>query len=341
VQAADIVRRLSAVFGESAESRSTVYRWIQLFAEGRQSLDDEPRSGRPSTAVTEESVAAVEKIVMEDRHVTIREIALTMDISTSTAHEILHNRLQLNKISARWVPRLLGPELKHNRVEACRELLEISDQCGEDFWQRILTVDETWLPYFNPETKVQSKEWRRRGEGPPIKARTSPSVGKVMITVFWDCEGIIHIDYLQKGSTITAKYYTDLIIGPLKQALIEKRPGKIHMRPFLQHDNARPHTAKLTKAALSTLRWKILPHPAYSPDLAPSDYHLFGEMKKPLRGIHFETLQEIKSAVNRWIKGTPKEFFEQGLKKLVVRWEKCIVLNGDYVEKAHIDLNDK
>ena len=161
VQAADIVRRLSAVFGESAESRSTVYRWIQLFTEGRQSLEDDPRSGRPSTAVTEESVAAVEKIVMEDRHVTIREIAQTMDISSSTAHEILHNRLQLNKLSARWVPCLLEPELKHNRVEACRELLEISDQYGKGFWQRTITVDETWIPYFNPETKDQSKEWRR------------------------------------------------------------------------------------------------------------------------------------------------------------------------------------
>ena len=64
-------------------------------------------------------------------------------------------------------------------------------------------------------------------------------------------------------------------------------------------------------------------------------------MKKPLRGIHFETLQEIKSAVNRWIKDTPKEFFEQGLRKLVERWKKCIELNGDYVEKLTNDLDDQ
>ncbi len=91
----------------------------------------------------------MEKIVMEERHVTIREIAQAMDISTSTAHEILHNRLELSKISARWVPRLLGPQLKHNRVEVCRELLQISNKYGEGFWQRIITVDETWLPYYN------------------------------------------------------------------------------------------------------------------------------------------------------------------------------------------------
>ncbi len=76
-------------------------------------------------------------------------------------------------------------------------------------------------------------------------------------------------------------------------------------------------------------------------DLAPSDYHLFGEMKKPLRGIHFETLQEIKAALNRWIKDTSKEFFQQGLKKLVEHWKKCIELNGDYVEKRHIDLDEQ
>ncbi len=126
---------------------------------------------------------------------------------------------------------------------------------------------------------------------------------------------------------------TRLIRGPLREALRKKRAGKLSHRPLLQHDHARPHTARQTIDTIAKLGWELLPHAAYSPDLAPSDYHLFGELKKPLRGIHFEDLNAVKRAVHQWILGTPKEFFENGLKQLVQRWKKCIELRGDYVEK--------
>ena len=90
-------------------------------------------------------------------------------------------------------------------------------------------------------------------------------------------------------------------------------------------------------AVLADLRWELLPHPPYSPDLAPSDYHLFAELKKPLRGVHFDALDEVKSAINRWIKYTPQKFFHEGLKKLIPRWQKCVELHGNYIEKCNYD----
>jgi len=70
------------------------------------------------------------------------------------------------------------------------------------------------------------------------------------------------------------------------------------------------------------------------PDLAPSDYHLFSELKKPLRGHGYETLNEMKKDIyKKWILGTPAEFFQSGLKKLSGRWERCIAMNGNYIEK--------
>jgi len=185
VKTSEIISRLQGVFGESAESKSTVYRWINRFKTGRTSLEDDPRSGRPSTSVNERNITAVEDLLKEDRRMTIRQISVRLGIGTRQVHDILHDCLGVSKVSARWVPRLLGPEQKLNRSDTCRQLQELLARYGVEFWQRIITTDETWIPYFNPETKSQSKEWRKPEEGPPLKARAVPSVGKVMLTVFW------------------------------------------------------------------------------------------------------------------------------------------------------------
>lgn len=333
-----ILQRLQAVFGDNALSKSQVYEWVSRFKEGSASLKDKERPGRPRTSITPDNVRIVEKCVMEDRRVTVSDIATQCGISTGSVVEILHDHLQMAKLSARWVPKLLGAEQKSDRLSVCRDLLDMVQLEGEKFWQRLITTDESWLPYYNPETKAQSREWRRKGEGPPLKPKTVPSVGKVMITVFWDSRGIIMIDYLPKGETINAQYYSRLLQGPLRDALKEKRPGKLHSRPLLQHDNARPHTANLTMTVVRDLRWELLPHPAYSPDLSPSDYHLFPALKSPLRGKHYEGLKEMKQAIKQWISDTPEDFFNSGLRKLVERWEKCIQLEGGYVEKCDIPL---
>lgn len=118
---------------------------------------------------------------------------------------------------------------------------------------------------------------------------------------------------MPKGATINAQYYLNPLTGPLREALIVKRPGKLHLQPLLQQDNARPHTASLSTLTIKKYHWKLLPYPPYSSDLAPGDCHLFGELKKTLAGIYFESLREMKRAVGTWVKTTPKKFFEDGL----------------------------
>ena len=132
-------------------------------------------------------------------------------------------------------------------------------------------VTETGIPYYNPETKEQSKQWGCAGETPPIKARIAPSIGKVMISVLGDVQGIIFIDYLPKGEIInTEKYLHVSSLNSLHKTLSRKRPGKLRQRLLLQHD-ARPHTARTTLTAIRDKNWEILPpHAPYSPDLAPS-----------------------------------------------------------------------
>jgi len=102
---------------------------------------------------------------------------------------------------------------------------------------------------------------------------------------------------------------------------------------ILQHDNARPHTALLTLEKTENMGWEVLPHPPYSPDLAPSDYHLFGFVKNQMRGQHYETNKALQTAVRQclWVAGT--EFYHKGIFKFPEHWEKCVQKKGDYVEK--------
>jgi transposase len=93
---------------------------------------------------------------------------------------------------------------------------------------------------------------------------------------------------------------------------------------LLLHDNARPHTACATIDALDTLKFEVLSHPPYSPDLAPSDFHFFPHLKRDLKGAHFTSDDEVKQAVTSWIKQRTPEFFIDGMRTLVLRLEKCI-----------------
>ncbi len=91
---------------------------------------------------------------MEDRRVTLSEIAIIWGISTGSVVEILHDHLQMSKVSARWVPRLLTAQQKLDYVNICHEILGKMQQEGEDFCYSLITVDECWLPYSNPQNKI-------------------------------------------------------------------------------------------------------------------------------------------------------------------------------------------
>ena len=186
-------------------SRANFYKWVQAFKDGRESITDDLRSGRPVDVSTPEAVQAVEDLIKSDRRVTLDEIAT------------------------------------------------------------------------------------------------------------------ITISFLERGNTVNSENYCELLTQ-VKKDIKNKRRGLQSRGVILLQDNARPHTEARTLAKIEDLGWKLLTHPPYSPDHAPSDFHLFGPLKESMKGIHFQTDEEVKAAVSNWLRTQSTEFYAKGIDNLISRW---------------------
>jgi len=176
--------------------------------------------------------------------------------------------------------------------------------------------------------KVNCKVW----PSPlPRKFRVGVSARKVMVTVFWDAEEIVLVDYLEHGSTITGPYYADLI-GKVLAALKENRRGKLRRGVLFHQDNAPAHTSSVALAAIRNAGFE-LHHPPYSPHLAPSDFYVFPKLKEFMKGRKFANDEDAICTANGWLEDQEPQFFYNGLRALEKRWTKCIAIAGDYDEK--------
>lgn len=327
----EIKSDLDATLNEYSPTLKTIYKWVAEFNRGNVSIKDAPRSGRPKTATSEEMVKNVQAIVLTDRRLKLIQIAEATGISKERVSHILHEELGMRKLCARWVPRLITPEQKQHRVATSGQCLQLIRHYP-DFFNRFITVDETWLHHYTPETKIQSMQWTAKGEPAPKKAKTVPSAGKILATVFWDAKGIIFMDCLEKGKTITGLYYANLLDKLIKH-IREKRPGLSKKKIFFHHDNAPAHTSKVSMEKIKKLHFELVPHPPYSPDLAPSDFFLFKNLKKFLAGQRFLSNSEVITSVAGYFADLDKFAYKNGIKDFEKRLIKCIQLVGDYVEK--------
>ena len=147
----DMLRTLA----ESAPSYATVTCWIREFKHGRDSVEDDPRSGRPLTTTTKDNLDLALQMVMQDHRISCHQIAERLGISIERADKILTKELGFSKVSARWVPRLLTPEQKCTRCTVSKSNLELFEADEDNFLARFITMDESWVHHYQPETKEQ------------------------------------------------------------------------------------------------------------------------------------------------------------------------------------------
>ena len=143
---------------------------------------------------------------------------------------------------------------------------------------------------------------------------------------------MVHYELLPTGQTITGDLCSQQLerVQPVlrqKESALVSRKGVLFF-----HDNARPHVARVVRDTIQHLGWETLYHPPYSPDLAPTDYHLFHSLDNCLRGKSFTNETDLRQALTNFFASKTPEFYCKGIKQLETRWQKVLDADSDYFE---------
>jgi histone-lysine N-methyltransferase SETMAR len=196
----------------------------------------------------------------------------------------------------------------------------VDRQRREPFLDLLVTGDEKWVLLKNPD---RQHEWLSPGQKPSAKPKKDFRQKKVMLCVFWSPRGVVHWELLEQGQNVNSELYCQQL-ERVNQALGRRRGGVV----FLD-GNARPHRARVTNALIERLGWDRLNHPPYSPDLAPSDFHLFRSLEQFLRGKEFRNIGEVRRALQEFFDSKNAEFYRRGIFKLMDKWRE---VEGEYYD---------
>ncbi|KAJ4436457.1 hypothetical protein ANN_19090 [Periplaneta americana] len=157
--AAETFQMMQQVYGEDAVSRSVVFRWHRRFLQGRDSLEDDVRTGRPQTIPTERKIQEVATLVRANRSHSVDDTAATVGVSHGTCYKILSDDLNMYRVTQHSVPRILSQDQRDDRMTICGDFISSADD-DPTFLNRIITGDETWCFLYDPQLKRQSATWK-------------------------------------------------------------------------------------------------------------------------------------------------------------------------------------
>ncbi|UYV67791.1 hypothetical protein LAZ67_5002075 [Cordylochernes scorpioides] len=237
---------LPVAYGEATLDRSNVYRWYKMFSEGREDVNDEERAGRPSTSTTDEIINEVEKMILANRRITVREVAEDpKNISIGSCHSIFINDLGMRRVAAKFVPNLLNCDQKQHRMNIANEMLD-SVRDDPNLLQRVITGDEAWVYGYDVETKAQSSQWKL-----PARTKTEKSAPRA-----WCIMSFCH-RVERSIRNITCK----LCAICAKQSARNARICGRNKNWLLHHDNAPAHTSLLVRDFLAKNNTLMMPQP--------------------------------------------------------------------------------
>ena len=217
----EALKLLQEVYGDDTMSRTCLFEWHRRFKEGREEVEDDHRSGRPSTSRTDENVERVRQKVRSDRCLTVRMIADELSMNSERISRIITEDLGMTNICAKMVPRLLNEGQKERRVQVCQDILE-QLETEPNLPKRVVTGDESWIFESDPLTKRQSLEWKSALSPRPKKARVFKPKTKVMLIDLFDVHGNVHAEFLPQNQVINQHVYNN-ILRRLMRKVREKR----------------------------------------------------------------------------------------------------------------------
>ena len=196
----------------------------------------------------------------------------------------------------------------------------------------VITGDESWVYAYDLETKQVSSQWKTASSPWLKKAWQVKSNVKTMLIAFFDIDGLVHHEYVPRGQTVNKEFYRT-VLQHLRNAVRRHCPEKWHAGNWiLHHDNAPAHSAVTTNEFLAKHNILSLPHPPYSPDLAPCDFFFFLPLKKTMKGCRFHDVEEIQANAMRQMRAITKSDYQRCFCQWQERWNKCIQAQGHYFE---------
>ena len=316
--ASEAARNICRGIGKGAVSTATACRWFNSFRNKDYSLEDDQRSGRP----TEIDLSELKQIIESDPNLSQRDVAAKVGC-TQPAIQYQFKKLRLVSKLGQWVPHDLTVDQKKKRVERSDQLYFL--HWNNKWLDYLITGDEKWCLYVNVKRR---RQWLKHG----LRPRPTPKAGlhpqKRMLCIWWCVKGVIYWELLPENTTLNAiKYRAQL--EKLETEVVKK--GWFSDKIYFQHDNAKPHVSKIVTEKIAEFGWELLPHPPYSPDLAPSGYHLFRSLSNYLRGKNFKNEEVLKIELQKFFDSKPQEFYAKGIHDLPRRWAEVIKTKGEYI----------
>uniref|UniRef100_A0A8C4Q8U9 Transposase n=1 Tax=Eptatretus burgeri TaxID=7764 RepID=A0A8C4Q8U9_EPTBU len=252
-------------------SCTCAFEWHKRFKEGRGEIEDDPWSGRPSTCRTADNIERVKQMVHADRRLTVRMIAEELSINKDTVWSIITENLEMCKVCANMILKLLSEDRKQQRLTVCQDITERLED-DPDLLGRVMTGDDSWIFKYDSETKWQSRQWKSLESPRPKKARMSKSKVKVMLIAFFDIKGVVHFRFLPQGQTVNQYVYKEILRCLMRSVRDKRRDLCENNACVLHHDSAPAHSALSIRHFLAERNIPTLEQSPYSPDLAPCNF---------------------------------------------------------------------
>jgi len=312
---------LRNAFGNGCPCKSTVFRWYARFREGSSSLLDDSRSGRPPIPRLQMSIR---RLLKRNRFSSTRSLSRHLSISHMTIYKTLKSTMKMKRLKLRVIPHTLNNSIRSKRVKYSKELLQ---QLHELKPIDVITCDESWFYFNNHGNSMWVKE---KNELPIIEKRGIDSK-KVMISIFWNFYNLVHIQCVPEGDVVDTDYIVFTLFPELYDIALKHRPSQ-GLKSFALHwDNAKPHRSRDTSAAVEELFRCSLAHPPYSPDLAPSDFFLFGHLKRLLQGKIITNVSHLKMELEHAFKTINTEMKKGVFNEWIRRLEETVESGGEYI----------
>ena len=322
---------LQTAFGASYMNQTSAFEWHKRFKESRESVREDERCGRSKEVRTPVLIGQIKNFMDKDRCVSIETISAQFDVSAGTVHTIICEELKMRKICAKFVPKVLRKDQKERRCHDSREMVK---QINLDPTVRnaLVTCDESCIYCYDPETKRQSSQWKHAGSPRPENVRQSKSTHKLLMIPFFDSASMIYMHRVPTGQTVKKEYYVE-VLREFRKRFLGKRPALFKSDQWHFHlDNVPVHNSILVTDYLTKIGIKTVPQPPYSPDLSPCDFCLFPKLKEKLRGCRYETMEDMKEAVMKFIGMLTQEDFHGAFQDLLDWYNNCTAAGGDYFE---------